>query len=1624
MSGVLSLCPFVLGSLLADDDGSPSLARAAGSHRGSMDRTGYPQEADKKRLHQLFESFRSNTNDSDSNASVKHVSCRRRRDSGSSSSSEEDKKRDKSNLYKSVCDSITSSEPGLIPSRPTSETESALNSPVAKPSRLNSKPIETTVPPELTNGNSRNLRDKAISSDTVSQSSSSENARFSSTESGQNAKRIESKIQQTNQMSNLCPPSASPRQNVRLSPEHSNMHLRKGSGQSDTSSISSARTASPATKMRLLDLASTRALERDGSDGSDNDDSHRSRKNKKHSISTWSRECQTVSQYEEGFQYHLKSQNLDTTAFEASYLDGTGSDSFFSLKLDVGLNHDTKNCMLNFGADGYTDSSTCMLKHNNHPINETYCLSQSSSNSGTLDSLHAPSPYCPTTSALQHFNTPSAQNSDVESIEDTCTHFSLAESLSSELYYTPVAYLTSDNNTTNTNTKLHRSSISDLSPVVKGNSKVFQESQQLTSCNKTFIIDREDIPDSFDIVDAVTEEEDPDQKCSKYVLDIKEYVNIDDEEYDSDLESKDRQLGETYIYGEADQLLTDLENDSEVSFLTSPHIDFNAIHKPVPKHAYPITDTDEVSDNLSVISETTEPDNSSLSDLASNYQDENDDIDELANKSIDVLFDDQYDLPITKFRSPRLKKKSNRTPTSTRKHVSFSEGTIFKQETNLQSDVPKQLEIPIMANYKEVTSQKEGPDNVSIGQTASLVKDEEYNLKETITNTHHLSSNLIQQEISPETETNSSKIKSPIVVLNDDVPNIAITEDLEQSLPVEKVPSDIKVDMKNTVNIPDSQRNKPSSGAKYSRNGSKLKVQKFMKKVKKNSPRSSPVEELESDSNSASSIVDSTKPTEANSREQKSPLPRRRKQNTKISTPNSNERTKSIHIEKTKSAQIEQKSKNYLRSECKDLKVKPKLTNSGKDMESYRMQSSTLKVSLMNQSPNLATKQDLHPNDVVPDSCPNNSYNRCQGQLQRTVTSNKIEQTQSTTPMELPKDRKKPPKINYQYLKEVQSSETDSGNENHQEIFSFTIDKLKWKSNMQSVNNDCDKHSKRELSDENYVNLMSRDLNSHQNPGKTVNDILIVINQADEVKIPRTIRCDDGENNELKNCDETYSNSVSIASDINNQTVPNDFEISTKSCDKWKGIEMKHSKTDVFSCESGSMEVTSSESCGDHLDFEIKNNNLDIRENLEEENISNELAIKRITDEFPNTDISLMQAEDGVQTTIDFIPNMKKSEISREEWLQTVQNQNINKDGCSVEIIEDSKCELSKDYEYDITVPEMNDFKNTLPVDISVHYSKNDGHMPNAEVIMENQDLSLKDLKKDECNSTKDLSNSQKYVNTKHLVVSIKNNQKSELCEKLLLESIRKYESEQESDPNGNDFESNSMSGVPGDVIQRDSVKCAEISLEVEALPTGMVNNPLIPSLNASIQESNTLNPSHDSDTESQHPEDSFYDYQCLNDSKQITLQYSTGEESNKSIYSNNTGYCVIEDNPISTTTNLHCTNPNINSDVAMDTNKMLPKVKEGPENASKQDQAYPSSPTTGESPNMDNSSRQLTQTIPDIHIVSSSSLPKATVTGNHILVVHCPKALLIYSLISSHGYGTLIKMIKFHHNILNLRFI
>ncbi|XP_070191375.1 synaptotagmin-like protein 5 isoform X4 [Littorina saxatilis] len=45
-----------------------------------------------------------------------------------------------------------------------------------------------------------------------------------------------------------------------------NLVRRQSSGRSETLSLSSAKTASPITKMRLLDLASNRALERDGSD--------------------------------------------------------------------------------------------------------------------------------------------------------------------------------------------------------------------------------------------------------------------------------------------------------------------------------------------------------------------------------------------------------------------------------------------------------------------------------------------------------------------------------------------------------------------------------------------------------------------------------------------------------------------------------------------------------------------------------------------------------------------------------------------------------------------------------------------------------------------------------------------------------------------------------------------------------------------------------------------------------------------------------------------------------------------------------------------------------------------------------------------------------------------------------------------------------------------------------------------------------------------------------------------------------------------------------------------------------------------------------------------------------------
>ncbi|XP_050391699.1 synaptotagmin-like protein 4 isoform X4 [Patella vulgata] len=264
------------GSLLGDSDGSPVSGRASGG-RNDPDRAGYPKDSDNKKLDQLFESFRTNTADTDKNKSVTHVSCRRRHDSGSSSSSSEGVDGKKANLPKgrSVCDSITSSEPGLASSKPSSETESALNSPVLK-----SKDLKDTTVPKLSNGNLSKGKNKKQTGDTYS--TSSEKDKFSSTESAQNSRQHN---KQDNQTPVSRPASASPRRNVVLSPEHMNIHSRKSSGQSDTSSVSSARTASPATKMRLLDLASSRALERDTSDvddrnsrsgqeGSDTDEIH------------------------------------------------------------------------------------------------------------------------------------------------------------------------------------------------------------------------------------------------------------------------------------------------------------------------------------------------------------------------------------------------------------------------------------------------------------------------------------------------------------------------------------------------------------------------------------------------------------------------------------------------------------------------------------------------------------------------------------------------------------------------------------------------------------------------------------------------------------------------------------------------------------------------------------------------------------------------------------------------------------------------------------------------------------------------------------------------------------------------------------------------------------------------------------------------------------------------------------------------------------------------------------------------------------------------------------------------------------------------------------------------------
>ncbi|XP_050391697.1 uncharacterized protein LOC126810590 isoform X2 [Patella vulgata] len=208
-------------------------------------------------------------------------------------------------------------------------------------------------------------------------------------------------------------------------------------------------------------------------------------------------------------------------------------------------------------------------------------------------------------------------------------------------------------------------------------------------------ITSEDIPDSIFVP-----EEEPNQKCSKYVLDMEEYIDLDDDNDSAykDLENQSDSVdgGKTFIYEKADYILTEMNREhASQNFSQSDkmgdHKWKNTVQssqkairsqtvpsvkvvintseiQPPPytkqdqcnffKSQFYRSDVNDTSDNLSVITETTEPtDDLTLNDLTTNADlEENEDIDDLANTSLDILSDNNFGSVMIK--SPRLVKKA------------------------------------------------------------------------------------------------------------------------------------------------------------------------------------------------------------------------------------------------------------------------------------------------------------------------------------------------------------------------------------------------------------------------------------------------------------------------------------------------------------------------------------------------------------------------------------------------------------------------------------------------------------------------------------------------------------------------------------------------------------------------------------------------------------------------------------------------------------------------------------------------------------------------------------------------------------------------------------------------------
>ncbi|XP_048236631.1 synaptotagmin-like protein 2 isoform X3 [Haliotis rufescens] len=252
-------------------DGVPDTKRGVtrqdSASREDIDRVGYPKNADKKRLSNLFETFKSSKDVPDNDEQdIKHVSCRRHNvsDSDSGSSSDGETPMDVADSKTQSSDQVSSTSAAIL-AQNLSETESASDL-----RRDQKESPERKVPNGESQPNSGETVEGAESASTERSrnSVSPEKRKMTPTEAVIFSKRFSGTQDQlmVSQPSSSNSP-VSPVCNMSHSPDHKTSIVRRTSSEkSDTSSMSSARTASPATKMRLLDMASKRALERESFD--------------------------------------------------------------------------------------------------------------------------------------------------------------------------------------------------------------------------------------------------------------------------------------------------------------------------------------------------------------------------------------------------------------------------------------------------------------------------------------------------------------------------------------------------------------------------------------------------------------------------------------------------------------------------------------------------------------------------------------------------------------------------------------------------------------------------------------------------------------------------------------------------------------------------------------------------------------------------------------------------------------------------------------------------------------------------------------------------------------------------------------------------------------------------------------------------------------------------------------------------------------------------------------------------------------------------------------------------------------------------------------------------------------